>query len=162
MTAAGPASGFGNWIVIDHTIDGQPYSTVYGHMWDDGVAVQVGDTVAAGQHIGEVGNNGQSTGAHLHLEVWQGGRLTGGSETDPQPWLDRAANPGSGGSEPPTDESTWDSSVVGTCTTSMPRIQQAAAKPARSPTTPPPSAITAVPRSAPPASSPSAAARASS
>ena len=106
VTAAGPASGFGNWIVIDHTIDGQPYSTVYGHMWDDGVAVQVGDTVAAGQHIGEVGNNGQSTGAHLHFEVWQGGRLTGGSETDPQPWLDRAANPGSGGSEPPTDEST--------------------------------------------------------
>lgn len=106
VTAAGPASGFGNWIVIDHTIDGQPYSTVYGHMWDDGVDVQVGDTVAAGQHIGEVGNNGQSTGAHLHLEVWQGGRLTGGSETDPQPWLDRAANPGSGGSEPPTDEST--------------------------------------------------------
>ncbi|ODQ92878.1 peptidase M23, partial [Dietzia alimentaria] len=102
----GPASGFGNWIVIDHTIDGQPYSTVYGHMWDDGVDVQVGDTVAAGQHIGEVGNNGQSTGAHLHFEVWQGGRLTGGSETDPQPWLDRAANPGSGGSEPPTDEST--------------------------------------------------------
>lgn len=94
------------WIVIDHTIDGQPYSTVYGHMWDDGVAVQVGDTVAAGQHIGEVGNNGQSTGAHLHLEVWQGGRLTGGSETDPQPWLDRAANPGSGGGAPPTDEST--------------------------------------------------------
>ncbi|MFI8696641.1 peptidoglycan DD-metalloendopeptidase family protein [Dietzia maris] len=100
VTAAGPASGFGNWIIIDHTIDGKPYSTVYGHMWDDGVAVQVGDTVTAGQHIGKVGNNGQSTGAHLHFEVWEGGRLAGGTETDPQPWLDRAVNPGSGGSEP--------------------------------------------------------------
>ncbi|WP_237707847.1 peptidoglycan DD-metalloendopeptidase family protein [Hoyosella subflava] len=105
MTAAGPASGFGNWIIIDHTIDGKPYSTVYGHMWDDGVAVQVGDTVTAGQHIGEVGNNGQSTGAHLHFEVWEGGRLAGGTETDPQPWLDRAVNPGSGGSAPDAQDS---------------------------------------------------------
>lgn len=96
VTAAGPASGFGNWIVIDHTIDGQAYSTVYGHMWDDGVAVEVGETVTAGQHIGEVGNDGQSTGAHLHLEVWEGGRLSGGFETNPQAWIDKAVNPGSG------------------------------------------------------------------
>lgn len=96
VVEAGAASGFGNWIVIDHTIDGQSYSTVYGHMWDDGVAVSAGDTVTAGQHIGEVGNNGQSTGAHLHLEVWEGGRLSGGAETDPQQWLDRAVEPGSG------------------------------------------------------------------
>src|SRR5699024_4804389 len=45
VVEAGAASGFGNWIVIDHTIDGQSYSTVYGHMWDDGVAVSAGDTV---------------------------------------------------------------------------------------------------------------------
>ncbi|HJC59528.1 MAG TPA: peptidoglycan DD-metalloendopeptidase family protein [Candidatus Dietzia intestinigallinarum] len=99
VVEAGAASGFGNWIVIDHTIDGQSYSTVYGHMWDDGVAVSAGDTVTAGQHIGEVGNNGQSTGAHLHLEVWEGGRLSGGAETDPQQWLDRAVEPGSGDDE---------------------------------------------------------------
>ena len=103
VTAAGPASGFGNWIVIDHTIDGAPYSTVYGHMWDDGVAVKVGDTVTAGQLIGAVGSNGQSTGAHLHLEVWNGGRLSGGAETDPQPWLDRAVTPGSGSTGTPSE-----------------------------------------------------------
>ena len=50
---------------------------------------------------------------------------------------------------PPTDESTIDSSVVGTCTQSTPRIQQAAANPARSPTTPPPSATTQASRVAP-------------
>ena len=103
VTAAGPASGFGNWIVIDHTIDGQAYSTVYGHMWDDGLAVSVGDTVTAGQHIGKVGSNGQSTGAHLHMEVWEGGRLSGGTETDPQPWLDRAVTPGTPGTDTPSE-----------------------------------------------------------
>ena len=105
VTAAGQASGFGNWIVLDHTIDGQAFSTVYGHMWDDGVAVQTGDTVTAGQYIGKVGNNGQSTGPHLHFEVWQGGRLSGGTETDPQPWLDRAVNPGSGPADTDRDAS---------------------------------------------------------
>ena len=100
VVEAGPASGFGNWIVIDHTIDGQAYSTVYGHMWDDGVAVSTGDTVTAGQYIGKVGSAGQSTGPHLHFELWEGGRLTGGTEANPQPWLDRAVNPGSGSADP--------------------------------------------------------------
>jgi hypothetical protein len=96
VVEAGPATGFGHWIVIDHTIDDKAYSTVYGHMWPDGVAVSTGDTVSAGQYIGKVGSAGQSTGPHLHFEVWEGGRLTGGTETDPQPWLDKAVNPGSG------------------------------------------------------------------
>src|SRR5262245_48681296 len=39
--------------------------------------------------------------------------------------------------------------VVGTCTTCRPRKKVDAAKPATSPTTPPPNAITTVPRSAP-------------
>lgn len=105
VAQAGPAGGFGQWIVLDHTIDGAAYSTVYGHMWDDGLAVKTGDRVKAGQFIGEVGSNGGSTGPHLHFEVWDGGRLSGGSETDPQPWLDRAVNPGSGdGAEAGGDE----------------------------------------------------------
>ena len=41
---------------------------------------------------------------------------------------------------PPTEESTIASSEVGSWMQSMPRNQQAAANPARSPTTPPPSA----------------------
>src|SRR5260221_496323 len=43
---------------------------------------------------------------------------------------------------PPTDESTCASSVVGTWSNATPRWYTAAAKPARSPTTPPPSATT--------------------
>ena len=50
---------------------------------------------------------------------------------------------------PPTEESTCASSVVGICTKRMPRRTMLAAKPARSPITPPPSAITRSPRSRP-------------
>lgn len=82
VVAAGPATGFGQWIVIDHNIDGQMLSTVYGHMMDDGVHVAVGDKVTAGQHIADEGYNGQVEppgpgGSHLHFEVWEGGRLSG-------------------------------------------------------------------------------------
>lgn len=69
VIAAGPANGYGNWIVIDH---GNNIYTVYGHMWDDGVMTQVGQQVRPGDQIGKIGSNGQSTGPHLHHEIWQG------------------------------------------------------------------------------------------
>jgi len=96
VVAAGPAMGFGNWIILDHEIDGKVYSTVYGHMFDDGLLVAVGDQVRAGQQIGKVGNAGGSTGPHLHFEIWDGGRLPDGAGTaiDPQEWIDKAAEPG--------------------------------------------------------------------
>lgn len=87
VAAAGPASGFGQWIVLDHRIAGQLVSTVYGHMWPTGVHVRRGKDVLAGELIGSVGSNGQSTGPHLHFEVWPGGRLTGGAAVDPAGWL---------------------------------------------------------------------------
>lgn len=83
VIAAGPASGFGNWIIIKHNIEGEHVDTVYGHMWDHGLSVSVGDTVEAGQEIGKIGNAGESYGAHLHFEIWPGGRLSGGSPIDP-------------------------------------------------------------------------------
>jgi len=87
VIAAGPADGFGNWIVVKHDIDGKQVDTVYGHMYNDGLLVKVGDKVVAGQEIAKVGSNGQSSGPHLHFEVWNGGRLSGGSETDPAPLI---------------------------------------------------------------------------
>ncbi|WP_194814053.1 peptidoglycan DD-metalloendopeptidase family protein [Nocardia sp. XZ_19_385] len=100
VVAAGPASGFGNWIVVD-SIDtnGRGYSAVYGHMWDNGVLVRVGDTVAAGQQIGLVGSAGESSGPHLHFEIVPGGRFTGGRHIDPLPWLDGAPTPDLGGAQ---------------------------------------------------------------
>ena len=57
-------SGYGNYCIIDH---GNGYSTLYGHARD--IYVYEGQSVSAGQSIGEVGSTGTSTGAHLHFEV---------------------------------------------------------------------------------------------
>ncbi|MGN0649745.1 MAG: M23 family metallopeptidase [Oscillospiraceae bacterium] len=57
-------SGAGNYIVIDH---GNGIATLYEHCGE--VYVAVGQQVAAGEVIGEVGSTGYSTGEHLHFEV---------------------------------------------------------------------------------------------
>lgn len=85
VTAAGPASGYGNLIVIEHHVEGQAVATAYGHMWEHGIHVTVGDTVTAGQHIGDIGSAGNSTGPHLHFEVRPGG--TNADAVDPAAWL---------------------------------------------------------------------------
>lgn len=95
VVAAGPASGFGNWIVIKHEIDGKRVDTVYGHMTRSGVLVRVGQKVKAGDMIGRIGNEGRSTGPHLHFEIWDGGRsdMSGGENgkaIDPVPFLEKA------------------------------------------------------------------------
>lgn len=98
VVAAGPASGFGHWIVVDSVdTNGRAFSAVYGHMWASGVKVRVGDTVTAGQPIAMVGSDGESSGPHLHFEIVPGGRFTGGRQIDPMPWLDGAPTPDVGG-----------------------------------------------------------------
>ncbi|MQY18950.1 M23 family metallopeptidase [Nocardia macrotermitis] len=95
VVAAGPAQGFGNWIVLDTQRPDGVTSTVYGHMFADGVLVHVGDQVRARQQIGKVGAAGEATGAHLHFEVWPGGRLhSGGHAIDPLSWLANSATAG--------------------------------------------------------------------
>ncbi len=56
----------GNYILIAHD-DGTFAS--YAHLRHGGVAVEVGDTVSAGDHIGYSGNTGYSSGPHLHFDV---------------------------------------------------------------------------------------------
>lgn len=75
---AGPAQGFGNWVVIKHA--GGEVS-VYGHMRDYNVSV--GQQVRAGQQIAKIGNEGQSTGPHLHFEI----KPDGVTPTDPVVWF---------------------------------------------------------------------------
>mgnify|MGYP001160602982 FL=1 len=85
VTVAGASGGYGNLIVIEHTIDGQTVATAYAHMWDRGVHVNVGERVQAGQHIGDVGSSGLSTGPHLHFEVRPSG--TRSPAVDAAAWL---------------------------------------------------------------------------
>ncbi len=63
----------GGVIVIEHTVQGQRVASYYIHMWQTGIHVAVGETVSAGQHIGDVGSSGHSTGPHLHAEIHPGG-----------------------------------------------------------------------------------------
>ncbi|MGK5111292.1 MULTISPECIES: M23 family metallopeptidase [unclassified Geodermatophilus] len=77
---AGPASGFGQAVYVQHG-DGQ--ITLYGHV--NRFFVSAGQVVTAGQQIAEVGNKGQSTGPHLHFEVHQGGLYE--NRVNPMPWL---------------------------------------------------------------------------
>jgi murein DD-endopeptidase MepM/ murein hydrolase activator NlpD len=78
---------YGVTVIIDHVIDGQKVSTLYGHMEVGSLQVQAGEKVQVGQYIGRTGSTGFSTGPHTHVEVW----LDGITPTDPLPWL-RAHN----------------------------------------------------------------------
>ena len=61
---AGPESGYGNAILIDH---GYGLTTKYGHL--SRIFVVVGQELKRGQVIGSVGMTGKTTGPHLHYEV---------------------------------------------------------------------------------------------
>ncbi|WP_370467804.1 M23 family metallopeptidase [Lentzea flava] len=78
VAEAGPASGFGLWVQVRHT-DGT--ITVYGHV--DRILALAGRSVKAGEQIATMGNRGDSTGPHLHFEVWRGGSR----KIDPLGWL---------------------------------------------------------------------------
>lgn len=75
---SGPASGYGNWIRIQHD-DGS--MSVYGHM--STLNVSVGERVTAGQQIAGMGSEGFSTGSHLHFEI----HPSGNGAVDPVPWF---------------------------------------------------------------------------
>ena len=79
VISSGSASGFGMWVRVEHD-DGTV--TVYGHI--NRSLVTVGQKVTPGQQIAEVGNRGQSTGPHLHIEVVD----PSGTKINPKPWLD--------------------------------------------------------------------------
>lgn len=66
-----PARGYGYIIVIYH---GGGISTMYAHMYPQDVVVRPGQKVKRGQRIAAVGNNGYSTGPHLHLELFKQGK----------------------------------------------------------------------------------------
>ena len=86
-------SGFGSWIWLDCQ-DSVGKDFIYGHVKHDGIMVKAGDRVRAGQQIGVVGNEGESTGPHCHFEVWGSPGRLGGAHQDPAPYLAGATQPG--------------------------------------------------------------------
>lgn len=85
VVLTGYVGGWGNLIVLEHTVDGERVATAYAHLLDGGIHVREGQHVLAGQHIGDIGSTGKSTGPHLHLEVRPGG--WGQDTVDPAAWL---------------------------------------------------------------------------
>ena len=74
----------GAYVQIKHTkSDGTVFHSAYLHQYMNKIKVKVGDTVTAGQVIGAVGNNGWSTGPHLHFEIHD----SSDTPVDPDAWM---------------------------------------------------------------------------
>lgn len=80
VSFSGERSGYGHTVEVDH---GNGYVTRYAH--NSRLVRRVGELVRAGQEIAKAGSSGRSTGAHVHFEVWQSGRVV-----DPRGYLGRA------------------------------------------------------------------------
>ena len=78
VTAAAWNDAWGNQVILDH---GDGVQTVYSHL--DSLAVAQGETVTAGQPIGQMGQSGQATGVHLAF-----GLLVDGQPANPQDYLE--------------------------------------------------------------------------
>ncbi|KAB2330801.1 peptidoglycan DD-metalloendopeptidase family protein [Cytobacillus depressus] len=70
IVSAGYEKSFGNKIVIDHQ---NGYRTIYAHL--SSISVSAGQVVSKGSKIGVMGSTGDSTGVHLHFELYKNGNL---------------------------------------------------------------------------------------
>lgn len=61
---------YGNYIIIEHA---NGFRTLYSHNLKASPIVKVHEQVKRGQKIAEVGNTGNSSGPHLHWELWLNG-----------------------------------------------------------------------------------------
>ena len=68
MAATGWNGGYGNVVKIQHS---NGLITLYAHL--QSIMVVNGQTVSQGQTVGLIGSTGNSTGPHLHFEVWRNG-----------------------------------------------------------------------------------------
>lgn len=70
VVEAGWKGGYGNWVRIRHA---NGWETGYGHLSGYARGLRPGATVRQGQVVAFVGSTGQSTGPHLHYEIWRDG-----------------------------------------------------------------------------------------
>jgi hypothetical protein len=79
--SVGWAASTGYYIILDH---GNGYLTRYIHFDNpaarkNGTLLSAGNTVYQGDQIGVMGNSGNSSGAHLHINFWYNNTFNGGS-----------------------------------------------------------------------------------
>ena len=70
VLATEDGGGLGVNVEVQHNIGGELITSSYAHMQYGSLQVSEGQRVSAGQQIGVVGTTGQSTGPHLHLEMF--------------------------------------------------------------------------------------------
>jgi len=69
VSFSGRNGGSGNLVVLEH---GHGYSTLYAH--NSRLSVKVGQKVKRGDIISYSGSTGNSTGPHVHYEIWKDGK----------------------------------------------------------------------------------------
>lgn len=82
VTFAGWQSGYGRVVKIRHAFG---FETVYAHL--NATRVSVGDRLARGDRIGDMGRTGRATGVHLHYEIRLNGR-----PVNPMRYIEAARN----------------------------------------------------------------------
>lgn len=87
----------GRWLVQVQVAPGG-LTTWYAHM--QSLSVGDGDWVQPGQMVGEVGQEGNATGCHLHFEVHPSGGTIYEDPIDPSTWLARNVGTGLEGADP--------------------------------------------------------------
>jgi murein DD-endopeptidase MepM/ murein hydrolase activator NlpD len=79
--------GGAGWYAAEQAVDGLAF--FYAHCQASSLAVSTGEAVRAGQPICNVGQTGDATGPHLHLEIWVGGwQAKDGYPIDPLAYLE--------------------------------------------------------------------------
>lgn len=61
--------GLGEYIVIEHNLDGEIFRTTYGHLLKDSTIITIGQLVDKNQKIATIGSTGRSTGTHVHFMI---------------------------------------------------------------------------------------------
>lgn len=69
VVGTGYNDSIGNYVYLEHNIDGMIYYTAYCHMLDDSILVQEGQPVSQKEPLGVVGATGRVTGIHLHFTL---------------------------------------------------------------------------------------------
>lgn len=67
---------YGNYVFIQHDINGVVYQSRYAHLSQNSITVNVGQNISKGSKIANMGNSGNSYGAHLHFEIYEGTKRT--------------------------------------------------------------------------------------
>lgn len=79
------SSNIGNFVTLEHTINGRTFYSSYFHLRYGSVPLTIGSVVEEGDVLGQVGNTGARTGTHLHFQFgataiqWQAGIVANAS-----------------------------------------------------------------------------------